>query len=348
MSLKSLRICARWLEAGGGAAMMKRPAFQFYPADWRKDAALQSCSVAAQGLWINAMCIAHECEPYGHLTVNGRAMSPAQVARLVGLSAKECEGLLLELKDAGVSAYTEDGALYSRRMVRDEALRNKRASGGAAGGEHGSKGAAHGSKGGRPKDPGRGGGDDGQGGLNNPPSEAQSGNGEPPNKPPPSSSSSSSSEIQTDNHTQAEPGSAAGAAEVCVLGITPSPQGEAYAALRDAGVTDANPADPVLKGLLAQGVDVPELLAATAVAAKAGRHDMGYIVGIVRNKRADAERLKLAPPVPVRGAVTVASNDAELTRKQLEAEQRKGYTKPSKEMRAKLEEAKRAAAAAGH
>ena len=30
---------------------MKRPAFQFYPSDWRKDMALQSCSVAARGLW---------------------------------------------------------------------------------------------------------------------------------------------------------------------------------------------------------------------------------------------------------------------------------------------------------
>lgn len=62
---------------------MKRPAFQFYPADWRKDVELQSCSMAAQGLWINAMCIAHECEPYGHLTINNKAMTPAQLGRQV-------------------------------------------------------------------------------------------------------------------------------------------------------------------------------------------------------------------------------------------------------------------------
>ncbi len=322
---------------------MKRPAFQFYPADWRKDAALQSCSVAAQGLWINVLCIAHECDPYGHLTVNGRAMSAAQVARLVGLSAKECEALLTELDEAGVSARNADGALYSRRMVRDEELRNKRASGGSAGAQHGSKGGGHGDKGGRPKLSTRGDASDEQGGLNNPPSEAQSANEEPPNKPPPSSSSSSSSEIQSFEHTQGPPK----AAEVCVLGITPSPQGEAYAALRDAGVTDANPADPVLKGLLAQGVDIPELLAATATAAKAKRHDMAYIVGIVRRKREDAEQLRLAPPVPVRGAVTVASNDAAMTAKQIAESKRKGFTKPSDEVRAKLTQAKRTAAG-GH
>lgn len=152
---------------------MKRPAFQFYPADWRKDSALQSCSVAAQGLWINLLCIAHECEPYGHLVVNGRPMNAAQIGRLVGLSAKECAALLSELADAGVTSTTEEGAIYSRRMVRDEDIRNRRANGGQAGAEHGAKGAEHGMKGGRPPK-GRG-------------------VSEPPIKPPPSSSSSSSS-----------------------------------------------------------------------------------------------------------------------------------------------------------
>ena len=152
---------------------MKRPAFQFYPADWRKDAALQSCSLAAQGLWINALCIAHECEPYGHLTINGQPMTPAQLGRLVGASAKEAAGLVDELVVAGVASKTDGGALYSRRMVRDEDLRNRRAEGGKAGSEHGAKGAEHGSKGGRPPK-GRG-------------------VSEPPLEPPPSSSSSSSS-----------------------------------------------------------------------------------------------------------------------------------------------------------
>lgn len=160
----------------------KRPAFQFYPADWRKDAALQSCSLAAQGLWINLMCIAHECEPYGHLTVNGKPMTPAQIGRLTGLAAKEVEKLLKELEDAGVFARTEEGAIFSRRMVRDEATRNARANGGHAGGEHGPKGAEHGRKGGRPPKPR---------GDKKPPLLDDE---DPPKEPPPSSSSSSSEE----------------------------------------------------------------------------------------------------------------------------------------------------------
>ena len=167
---------------------MKRPAFQFYPADWRKDTALQFCSLAAQGLWINALCIAHECEPYGHLALNGKPMNSAQIGRLVGISGKECDKLLAELIDAGVCSKADDGAVYSRRMVRDEDLRNRRATGGAAGAEHGAKGASFGAQGGRPRKE--------QGGIENPPSDETRGVSEPPSKPPPSSSSSSSASAE--------------------------------------------------------------------------------------------------------------------------------------------------------
>ena len=113
---------------------MKRPAFQFYPADWRKDAALQSCSLEAQGLWVNILCIAHECDPYGHLVVNGNPMQAPQIARLVGLPAKECGALLQELETAGVFSRLENGCIYSRRMVKDERLRKIRAEAGRLGG----------------------------------------------------------------------------------------------------------------------------------------------------------------------------------------------------------------------
>lgn len=164
---------------------MKRPAFQFYPADWRKDMALQSCSVAARGLWMDMMCIAHECEPYGHLTVNGRPMTSAQIGRHTGLSERECSRLIEELEDAGVFSRTEEGVIFSRRMVHDEDVRNRRGEGGKAGSSHGAKGAEHGAKGGRPRKE--------KGGSENPPSDEERGDTKPPLEPPPSSSSSSSS-----------------------------------------------------------------------------------------------------------------------------------------------------------
>jgi hypothetical protein len=168
---------------------LKRPAFQFYPADWRKDVELQSCSMAAQGLWINVMCLAHECEPYGHLTINGKGMTPAQLGRQVGLSAKECESLLDELLDTGVARRTDEGVVFSSRMVRDEDLRNRRAAGGNGGAEHGIKGAEAGSKGGRPR--------------------KDKGGSETPlpgfEEPPPSSSSSSSSSEKKESNDSSSP-----------------------------------------------------------------------------------------------------------------------------------------------
>lgn len=159
---------------------MKRPAFQFYPGDWRKDVELRSCSIGARGLWIDLMCLAHSCVPYGHLVVNGKPMTAAQIAGQVGLSPGAVGKLVAELLDNGVARQTADGVLYSKRMVEDEALRNARAEGGKAGAAHGSKGAEFGSRGGRPKK--------GKGGLETPLETPLEGSG----KPPPSSSSSPS------------------------------------------------------------------------------------------------------------------------------------------------------------
>ena len=163
---------------------MKRPAFQFYPADWRKDAGAQSCSIAARGLWLEMLCIMHECDPYGHLHINGRPVDAPQLARLVGITPRECNKLLAELETNAVFSRTDANTIYSRRMVRDEALREVRATGGGSGAEHGHKGGAHGSKGGRPKKD--------KGGYNGGLETPLTSETKPPLKPPPSSSSSSS------------------------------------------------------------------------------------------------------------------------------------------------------------
>lgn len=113
---------------------MKRPAFQFYPSDWRNDSALKLCSVAARGVWIEIMCIMHDCQPYGHLVINGQPMSIVQLSRLIGESEKVIEKCLLELEQAKVFEKTESGIIYSRRMVKDEKLRATRAESGRLGG----------------------------------------------------------------------------------------------------------------------------------------------------------------------------------------------------------------------
>jgi hypothetical protein len=121
--------------AGGGVSNGKRPAFQFYPKDWREDLALQSCSLAAQGLWINMMCLMHAGTPYGHLAVNGHPMADADASRLLGVSLAEYRRLVKELETKGVPGRDSGEVLFSRRMVRDEHIRAVRASSGSLGGQ---------------------------------------------------------------------------------------------------------------------------------------------------------------------------------------------------------------------
>lgn len=163
---------------------MKRPSFQFYPGDWQRDAGLRLCSVGARGCWIEMLCVMHQAQPYGHLRVNGLAITPQQLGRMIGATAKEVSGWLDELEGAGVFARDVDGGIVSRRMVRDEEVRNARANGGKEGAKHGFKGAEHGKKGGRPR--------------------KETGDKKPPFEPPPSSSSSSSTN-SVPNGTGGEP-----------------------------------------------------------------------------------------------------------------------------------------------
>jgi hypothetical protein len=130
--------------------MPRRPSFQFYPGDWRNDPGLRLCSLAARGLWADMLCLMHEADPYGHLTHLGQPLSVAKLARLVGESEQKTRKLLQELRENEVFS-DEEGVIFSRRMVRDEDVRNARAAGGILGANHGVKGAEHGKKGGRPR-----------------------------------------------------------------------------------------------------------------------------------------------------------------------------------------------------
>lgn len=97
---------------------MKLPAFQFYPGDWIRDP-VSGCSLAAQGLWLRMMILAHDSDRYGYLEQNGAAIPPEHIARRCGSPLEQYTSLLLELDAAGVPSRTPEGTLYSRRMVRD-------------------------------------------------------------------------------------------------------------------------------------------------------------------------------------------------------------------------------------
>jgi hypothetical protein len=104
--------------------MRKLPAFQFYTGDWMKDLALRACSYAARGLWIDMLCMMHEAPHRGFLeTSQGKPYSAEQIARMTGGKSEEVEKLLAELFCDGVYSKTKSGAIFSRRMKRDEMAR---------------------------------------------------------------------------------------------------------------------------------------------------------------------------------------------------------------------------------
>lgn len=102
--------------------MLNKPWMKFYPADWRADQALRVCSLAARGLWIECLCVAHEADRYGHLLINGKPVTHEQLAALTGTPPDQVSALMAELESAGVFSRTASGSIYSRRMTRDEKM----------------------------------------------------------------------------------------------------------------------------------------------------------------------------------------------------------------------------------
>ena len=98
----------------------EKPWMKFHPADWRSDPGLRLCSLAARGLWIECIAIMHRAQPYGHLLINGRPVTDAQLAVSVGAPPEQIPALVRELSSAGVFSRTRKGVIYSRRMTRDE------------------------------------------------------------------------------------------------------------------------------------------------------------------------------------------------------------------------------------
>lgn len=110
------------------------PRSVFYWADYKNDKGLQLCSYAAQGFWMRLLCIAAECDTYGHLAVNGRALTLDDLSVMTGHSTAENELLLQELERNGVFSRTRTGVIYSRRMNRDAKILAEAKKNGKSGG----------------------------------------------------------------------------------------------------------------------------------------------------------------------------------------------------------------------
>jgi uncharacterized phage protein (TIGR02220 family) len=114
---------------------MKMPAMQFYPADWRKDLAVQALDYFERGVWFEMLCLMHESSERGVLLLNGFPMPDEVTARLLGLDNQTFNQTLGKLLTYGVAKRRgADNAIFNKRMVEDEKLCQIRREAGKLGG----------------------------------------------------------------------------------------------------------------------------------------------------------------------------------------------------------------------
>lgn len=116
------------------AEQKKQPWIKFFVLDWRADLELRECSFAARGLWIDILTIMHQADPRGYLLLNAEAPTALRLAKMLGGTEREVSRLLAELENARVFSKTEQGVIYSRKMVRDEKESQEKARRGRMGG----------------------------------------------------------------------------------------------------------------------------------------------------------------------------------------------------------------------
>jgi hypothetical protein len=114
---------------------MKLPALQFYPGDWHKDQGVQALSLEERGAWFELLLMMHDSDERGVLLVNGKPMPEAVIARRLGLVNQTANQILTTILEFGVASKRDsDGAIFCRRMVKDEKLRQVRTEAGRKGG----------------------------------------------------------------------------------------------------------------------------------------------------------------------------------------------------------------------
>ena len=101
-------------------ARPRLPWMKFHPRDWLNEPSLRLASRAARGLWIDLICIMWDSPIRGKaIAPNGDVLQPHDIAALVGENRETCVIILQELHKLGVCSHDEKGAIFCRRMLRE-------------------------------------------------------------------------------------------------------------------------------------------------------------------------------------------------------------------------------------
>lgn len=116
--------------------MPHKPSFQFYPGDWLKDTALRICSPAARGIWADMLMLLHECPQRGVFRAKNCSKTSAVSIKKISKSIAGCKPKMIQelIENGVVYVARKDGALYCKRLVRDELHRRHKATNGEKGG----------------------------------------------------------------------------------------------------------------------------------------------------------------------------------------------------------------------
>ena len=107
----------------------------FDTADWLRCPELKVLPPDIRGLWMDMLCYMWESVERGVMVKpNGDIYTQDEIVRMIGKDASGSDTWLDRLIFGGVCAVREDGAIYSRRMVRDTEISQKRREAGLKGG----------------------------------------------------------------------------------------------------------------------------------------------------------------------------------------------------------------------
>jgi hypothetical protein len=96
---------------------------------------VQSLDYETRGIWFEILCLMHESDERGVLLLNGKPMPEDALCRLLGLDKQILTTALTKIVAYGVAKEREeDGAIFSKRMVHDEHIRQVRKNAGFKGG----------------------------------------------------------------------------------------------------------------------------------------------------------------------------------------------------------------------
>lgn len=260
---------------------MKRPAFQFYPDNWRNNANLRRCSWAARGVWIEVMCLMHDSDRYGVLEWPLKEIAQALGCTTAPLKELVEKSVLKGCDKGGCEPFVyvprsgrRDGApvtliepqagpiWFSSRMLKDEYKRIAR-------GEADSNG------------------------------DSQRPTPKPPPKPAPNPPFGAAPNPHIGPYAGAPPSPSPSPTPSSNTDPRALSAGEACKAMKGAGIQSVSPSDPRLLALLQAGATVGEFsdVAAEAIA-KGISKPFPWVLTTIEGRRRDAAKVGTLPPRP--------------------------------------------------